>query len=162
MAIYFSTKTYTHAQGLSCCFRQWRATHSHCQFLHGYAIQVRIEFASESLDSRNWVVDFGGMKEIKQWLADTFDHKTLVAVDDPMRAQLLELNKLKLASVVIVDNTGCEAFAELIYQKAASWLSRVTDGRKIWVHRVTVEEHAGNSASYCPYTTTKVPEHVKG
>ncbi len=33
-AIYRSTKSYDHSEGLSCCFRQWRATHSHCSLVH--------------------------------------------------------------------------------------------------------------------------------
>ena len=36
--VWRSTKTYGHEEGLSCCFRQWRATHSHCRLLHGYAL----------------------------------------------------------------------------------------------------------------------------
>ncbi len=28
LEVYRSTKTYDHTEGLSCCFRQWRATHS--------------------------------------------------------------------------------------------------------------------------------------
>ena len=45
-AVWRSTKTYGHEEGLSCCFRQWRATHSHCRLLHGYALSFRLTFAS--------------------------------------------------------------------------------------------------------------------
>jgi hypothetical protein len=68
MAKYISTKTYGNEQGLSCCFRQWRSTHSHCSLLHGYSIGVRAKFESETLDDRNWVMDFGGLKAFKAWL----------------------------------------------------------------------------------------------
>ena len=44
---FLSTKTYNHNVGLSCCFRQWRAKDSHCQYLHGYSISVRFNFKSE-------------------------------------------------------------------------------------------------------------------
>lgn len=83
MGKYQSTKTYGTDRGLSCCFRQWRATHSHCSTLHGYSLGFKFIWESETLDSRNWVFDFGGMKPIKDWLDYMFDHTILVAEDDP-------------------------------------------------------------------------------
>ena len=117
--VFKSTKTYTHAEGLSCCFRQHRAK-SHCQYIHGYALQVRIVFGCSELDERNWVVDFGGLKDLKAWLKATFDHKMLVAKDDPMINQLGDLAQdgWGLAQIVYVDNVGCEGFAEMIFDKA--------------------------------------------
>ena len=44
MAKFYSTKTYGNDKGLSCCFRQWGATHSHCSLLHGYSIGIKIVF----------------------------------------------------------------------------------------------------------------------
>jgi 6-pyruvoyltetrahydropterin/6-carboxytetrahydropterin synthase len=67
MAKYLSTKTYGNDRGLSCCFRQWRSTHSHCSLLHGYSIGIKLIFESETLDDRNWVMDFGGLKAFKEW-----------------------------------------------------------------------------------------------
>lgn len=140
---FLSTKTYTHAEGLSCCFRQWRAE-SHCRFLHGYALEVRVVFGCSELDDRNWVVDFGGLKEFKAWLKDTFDHKTLVAKDDPMIGTLnmLGTRDIQLAQISIVDKVGCEAFAEMIFDEAEVMMQ----GLDQWVESVEVKEHAGNSA----------------
>ena len=83
MAKYQSTKTYGNDRGLSCCFRQWRATHSHCSTLHGYSLGFKFVWESESLDDKNWCFDFGGMKPIKEYLDHMFDHTILVAEDDP-------------------------------------------------------------------------------
>jgi len=58
--IFRSTKTYNHNEGLSCCFRQWRAD-SHCKLLHGYALAFKFVFATRELDARNWCYDFGGL-----------------------------------------------------------------------------------------------------
>jgi 6-pyruvoyltetrahydropterin/6-carboxytetrahydropterin synthase len=41
--IHRATKTYGDDLGLSVAFRQWRAD-SHCRYLHGYAIGVRLTF----------------------------------------------------------------------------------------------------------------------
>ena len=79
---FLSGKTYTHSTGHSCAFRQWRAD-SHCNLIHGYALQFELQFGSVALDDKNWVVDFGGLKELKEWLKHMFDHTYLVAEDDP-------------------------------------------------------------------------------
>ena len=81
--MYVSTKTYGTDRGLSCCFRQWRSTHSHCSLLHGYSIGIRLVFESDTLDDRNWVMDFGGLKAFKEWAEYMFDHTLVVAQDDP-------------------------------------------------------------------------------
>ena len=81
--MYYSTKTYGTDRGLSCCFRQWHSTHSHCSTLHGYSIGIKLVFESETLDDRNWVMDFGNLKVFKEWSEYMFDHTLLVAGDDP-------------------------------------------------------------------------------
>jgi len=80
--LYRSIKSYDHNEGLSCCFRQWRAEHSHCQQVHGYALAFRFVFATDRLDENNWCLDFGGLKEVRAWLHEMFDHTVLVAADD--------------------------------------------------------------------------------
>jgi 6-pyruvoyltetrahydropterin/6-carboxytetrahydropterin synthase len=145
--MFHSTKTYGHEIGLSACFRQHRAE-SHCRLLHGYALAVKFVFAAEELDVRNWVVDFGSLKSLKGWLEDTFDHTLLVAYDDPMKQELLKLSTLKIANVVIVDATGCEAFAKLIHGAAKVWLKDNGYSPRVWLQSVEVKEHGANSAVY--------------
>lgn len=79
---YYSTKTFGNELGLSRCFRQWKATHSHCSLLHGYSIGVKLVFECEHLDSTDWVFDFGGLKQIKSWLTDIFDYWVILSEDD--------------------------------------------------------------------------------
>lgn len=147
---YTSTKTYGHEVGLSCCFRQWRATHSHCQFLHGYAISVRLEFEADDLDARNWVVDFGGLREIKSKLVATFDHKTVVAHDDPLMDWFVEGEDRGLLELVVLDDVGCERFAEHVYRMADGWLHDSGYAPRCRVALVEVREHGANSAIYKP------------
>lgn len=144
---YRSTKFYGHEIGLSAAFRQWRAD-SHCKYLHGYALAVRFEFACEELDTRNWTVDFGSLKSLKGWLEDLFDHKTLVAEDDP---QLELFSKLAAHGVIqlrIVPATGCEKFAEMIYGAAEVWLMDNGYAPRVRLISVEVREHGANSAIY--------------
>lgn len=147
---YISTKTYGHDVGLSCCFRQWRASHSHCRFLHGYALSVRLEFEADDLDGRNWVVDFGGLKDLKQALQDTFDHKTVVAHDDPFIDWFQQGYEMGLLDIVILDDVGCERFAEHVYDMASEWLHRHGYTPHCSVSLVEVREHGANSAIFRP------------
>jgi 6-pyruvoyltetrahydropterin/6-carboxytetrahydropterin synthase len=140
----FSTKTYAHNIGLSCCFRQHRAI-SHCRFLHGYALQISLQFESDSLDKNNWVMDFGALKPVRKWLEENFDHKLLVAKDDPEIARLLNLSNYEVADVRVVEATGCEAFANEIGLWVGRWVGIETSSR-VRLARVEVREHEGNSA----------------
>lgn len=147
LIMFQSTKTYGHEIGLSACFRQWRAE-SHCRLLHGYALAVKFVFAAKELDVRNWVVDFGSLKSLKGWLEDTFDHTLLVAEDDPMIDQFHLLEAMKLARVVVVPATGCEAFAKLIFEAAEVWLKDNGYSPRVWLQSVEIKEHGANSAIY--------------
>lgn len=146
-AIYRSTKSYDHAEGLSCCFRQWRATGSHCSLIHGYALAFKFVFATRTLDERNWCFDFGGLKPIRAWLHEMFDHTLIVAQDDPEIAQLRELGNRGLASVRILPAVGCEAVAKFVHDYVSSYVQKETGGR-VWLESVEVREHGGNSAIY--------------
>ena len=142
---FLSGKTYTHATGHSCAFRQWKAK-SHCNLIHGYALQFELQFGSDGLDDRNWVVDFGGLKELKEWLKHMFDHTYLIASDDPEKGVFYELEKKGLVDLRLVDAVGCERFAEMVFDKAAQIVSDQY-GERCWVDSVTVREHESNSAT---------------
>ena len=143
---FISTKTYTHNIGLSCAFRQWRAKESHCQYLHGYALSVRFNFKGD-LDDKNWVFDFGNLKEVKSFLQNTFDHKTVIAEDDPKKEQFYELEKHNLIKLVILPAVGCEKFAEYICKQVEPIIKKASQER-VKLFSVEVREHEGNSAIY--------------
>lgn len=140
-----STKTFGHDLGFSCAFRQWKA-HSHCNKVHGYALGFKFVFAATKRDECGWVVDFGGLKPLKQILADTFDHRLLVATDDPMIEQFREMHLHKMADVVEVPATGCEAFATMVYDVTSQWLADAGFSPRVWLVSVEVSEHGANSA----------------
>lgn len=152
MGKFYSTKTYGNDRGLSCCFRQWRSTHSHCSLLHGYSIGIKLVFECDDLDERNWVMDFGGLKEFKQWAEYMFDHTTLVAEDDPELQLFLNMPKT-VADLRVVPAVGCERFAEMAYKKMAELLDKSEKAGTllnptVCVKSVEVFEHGANSAIY--------------
>lgn len=147
MAKYVSTKTYGHNVGLSAAFRQWRAD-SHCRFIHGYSLSFKFIFESDELDVRNWVVDFGSLKTLKGILEDTFDHKTVVAEDDPEMEWFEEANRRGIIDLVVLPAGGCEKFAEYVYEVADGWLGDAGYKPRVKLRSVEVMEHGANSAIY--------------
>jgi 6-pyruvoyltetrahydropterin/6-carboxytetrahydropterin synthase len=145
MAKYRSTKTYGHELGLSCCFRQWRAD-SHCNQLHGYSLAFQVVFEADTLDARNWVVDFGSLKSFKAILEDSFDHKLVVAQDDPELGFILQLKERGIADVLVFPRVGCEAFAEYVGETLDIWLTDNGYAPRVRVVSVECREHGANSA----------------
>ena len=129
---HYSTKTYGHNIGLSAVFRQPHADHSHCKFLHGYSLGFKFTFGCSELDNKNWAVDFGGLKPLKAWLEDTFDHKTVIDREDPFLYK----------------------FAEHAWKFADKLIREATDNR-CWCESAECMEHGANSAIYTPFIVRK-------
>ena len=151
---YYATKHYGHEQGLSCVFRQWRATETHCSLLHGYALGVTVVVGANSLNSRNWVFNFSNFKVLKSWLVEMFDHTVVLAQDDPQLNVFKDLDSKNLIKLKIVPAVGCEKFAELVFRKMSQILEDAKNSDPIntnedaWVDSVTVHEHGANSATF--------------
>ena len=150
--MFVSTKVF---DGFSCCFRQWKATTTHCQYLHGYGVSFKVWFEGD-LDERNWVWDFGGMKRAKtkidgkspkEWMDYMFDHTVLVAKDDPHLEGFKTMSEQGVAQIRIVPATGAEKFAEFIYHKLNPFV-QVETNRRVKVKQVEFREHGKNSAIY--------------
>ena len=149
---FLSSKIY---DGYSTCFRQWKATDTHCQYLHGYSVSLKITYEGQ-LDDKNWVVDFGrakrsdieieGMK-VKEWLAYMLDHTVIVAEDDPFLEAFKQMDKVGAARVRIIPAVGAEKFAEYFYNKLNQWVKEDTNNR-CKIVSVEVREHEKNSAIY--------------
>ena len=145
--MYQSTKTYGNEVGLSCAFRQWRAD-SHCKLLHGYSLGFRFTFEAAKLDERNWVYDFGDCNWIKEYLQRKFDHKLVVARDDPiLENEFLYTALNNIAEIRYMDDVGCEKFAEMVYNSVAPKIQEETKGR-VSLFSVECFEHGANSAIY--------------
>ena len=141
--------------GFSTVFRQWKATTTHCRFVHGYGISFKVYFEGD-LDERNWVWDFGGMKRAKtkidgkspkEWMDYMFDHTLIVAEDDPEVKAFQQMDAAGVAQVRVIPATGAEKFAEYIYHKLNKFVETETEGR-VRVTKVKFMEHGKNAAYY--------------
>jgi len=132
----------------SCAFRQWRADHSHCHFIHGYRLVAKFWFSCDKLDDKNWVVDFGGLKELKNILEKQFDHTFCVSADDPLLSYFKQLHDLGAVDLRVMENgVGIERTAEWCFNQADKHIRELTNNR-CCVDRVEVWEHEKNSAIY--------------
>lgn len=131
----------------SACFRQPLAE-SHCRLLHGYGLVFKIEFAATTLDANNWVIDFGSLKPLKALMEEVFDHKLVVAADDPCMDDFDALEEAGIAKLIVLPAVGCEAFAEHVFWMAVEWLEQNDHSDRVRVSRVEVWEHDINSAIF--------------
>ncbi len=145
MAQYTSTKRFI---GYPCTHRQWQAE-SHCRFVHGYSREFYFEFACNELTKEQWVVDFGGLKEVKAWLAEMFDHTFLVAADDPHLPDFKKLDEAGVIQLRVLPNAGMEGTAKFVYDNVNEVISKLTN-KRAWVTKVEVRENEKNSAFYQP------------
>lgn len=143
--------------GYSTVFRQWRATGTHCSFLHGYDVYFKIWFDGD-LDEKNWVFDFGRAKRSeykidgknpKEYLEWLLDHTMIVAEDDPFVESFKRMDEQGVIQLRIVPNVGAERFAELLYNKLNPWVLEDTDGR-VCISQIEFFEHPKNSAIFIP------------
>ena len=144
---YTSTKEYVDAFPVA--YRQWRAD-SHCNIIHGYAFSMRFYFGTDHLDVRNWAADYGGLGELKDTLKGFFDHRLLVAEDDPHLDLYKGLEDAGIAKLTVLPRLGCEGLADMLYKYVNGvyipdlWGQAEAD--RLWCYRVEVRETQTNMA----------------
>jgi len=156
MGRYISTKLF---ENYSVAIRQYKAAHSHCQLLHGYALKFKVWFASNEpleenqLDDMNWIVDYGGFKDkpvgngLKAWMDHMWDHTTLIQKDDPYADVFEQLGQMGLAKVHLLEKMGAESNAKLVFDHFNEVLSK-TDAGRCKVIKVECFENDNNSSIY--------------
>jgi 6-pyruvoyltetrahydropterin/6-carboxytetrahydropterin synthase len=151
--MYKSTKI---IDGFSTCFRQFAAHGTHCKFLHGYDIWFKVIFRTELLDERNWVQDFGFLTrsefkfdglQIKDWFKYMFDHTTVISRKDPYLELFKGMDEEGIIKLRLLDNVGCEMFAELVFNVLQLCLKHDT-GHVVELESVECFEHEKNSAIF--------------
>lgn len=144
---YVSTKEYIDA--FPCAYRQPLAD-SHCNLNHGYAFSIRVFFGSNELDVRNWCVDYGSLKPLKESLEGWFDHRQLVAENDPHLDWYREGERRGIMKLTILPKLGCEALADMLYKYINYVFIPETYGQgeaeRLWCFRVEVRETQANMA----------------
>lgn len=118
----------------------------HCSLIHGHSWTFEFEFAAEELDEAGFVIDFGGLKKLKQMINEEFDHTLVLNQDDPLRPAI---EAMGIAKVTVVDSCSSEGIAKYLADDVAWLVDDLTSGRA-WLYRVTVHEDSKNSATIYP------------
>lgn len=143
-AILMSTKTFTN---LPCAHRQWRHK-GDCALVHGYSRSFLFMFASHTQDACGFVVDFGQLKWLRDWLEEKFDHTLLLCSDDPLLPAFRRLEADGAARIVVMPyGVGMEGTAQYVCEYTDAELRKRTNGRA-WVCSVQARENDKNSAVY--------------
>ena len=129
--------------------RQWRDK-GHCSYVHGYGRYVRLTFEATELDERGWVMDFGDLKGVKSWIESEWDHRTLIAADDPVIPELKALEKVGGINLNILPEgylPGIEESCRYLYDKLNPVIQRKTNNR-VEITRVEIWETEKNQGEY--------------
>lgn len=149
MRTYKYTSTKEWHQAFPCAYRQYKAD-SHCNLIHGYAFSIKVYFGTDELDVRNWAADYGGLKDLKQFLESMFDHTLLVSQDDPKFHVFEMLQNEGLAKLTVLPKVGCEGLADMLYKYINglyipdNW--GPGEAERLWCYRVEVRETQSNMA----------------
>jgi 6-pyruvoyltetrahydropterin/6-carboxytetrahydropterin synthase len=126
----------------------------HCSLIHGHNWSFTFKFAADELDANGFVVDFGKLKWLREWLEDRFDHTLVLNLDDPFRSYLEQslmylpdTSERPFAKIVTVPNCGAEGLAEYIFEKV-HFLLQAYYGTRVYLVSVTVFEDSKNSSTY--------------
>ena len=76
-----------------------------------------------------------------------FDHTTIVAIDDPYLDEFKKMHDSDLLQLRIMNDVGCEKFAEWVYNVVNRMIKEETKGR-VKVYKVQCWEHSENMAEY--------------
>lgn len=118
----------------------------HCALIHGHNWTITLTFACHELDANGFVVDFGKLGYIKEWIAANLDHACLFNESDPEKDKLLK-DYDDLFQAYVLPNCSCEGIAQHLYNVFNPMVSEATDGRA-WITSVEVEEDSKNSAKF--------------
>ena len=118
-----------------------------CSRLHGHSWFITLTFESKELDDNGFVIDFGDLHFIEDWIDDHLDHATAVWENDPKLAELNQLQNEGLIKILAVPNASCEGIAKYLHNTFDPLVRKRTDGR-VWIRSVYLQEDSKNSATY--------------
>lgn len=120
----------------------------HCAFIHGHNWSITLTFACNQTDESGFVVDFGKLKDIKNWIDQHLDHACLFNEDDPLLKSLISEHN-GLFKPYVLPNCSSEGIAQHLYTIFEPMIHTLTH-RRAWITSIEVQEDSKNSARYQP------------
>ncbi len=120
-----------------------------CSRLHGHSWSVTLTFASSDLDANGFVVDFGELHYLADWIDEHLDHGTIICVSDPRIEEVRNLARSGLLKITEVARASCEGIAEHLFVVFDELVRQHTKERA-WLQKIHLEEDSRNSATFEP------------
>jgi 6-pyruvoyltetrahydropterin/6-carboxytetrahydropterin synthase len=120
-----------------------------CSRLHGHSWAITLTFEAEELDDNGFVIDFGELHFIEDWINGHLDHGIVLCQDDPCKDKLLALEETGLLKITWVKSASCEGIARFLFETFNPMVSDRTNGR-VSLQSIHLEEDSKNSATYQP------------
>ncbi len=129
-----------------CAHRSW-AHDGRCRFLHGYERSFTVTFVASELEAdTGFVIDFGGLKDVRALLAEQFDHTTVVAIDDPEVVRFQALHDAGILDLRLMHHPGMEGAARWVLERVGQLVCERTAGR-VRVTAVEARESRKNAVT---------------
>lgn len=136
---YFSSKTIS---DLPCAHRRHKHN-GHCRWVHGYSRSFEFWFVSEDLDEMGFVMDFGGLKWLSEWLQSIYDHTLLLDLSDPLLDKFRELEEMGACKLTVYENVGMEGSCMYVGSYVIEKLKEISP--RVRLYSVECRENGKNS-----------------
>ena len=120
-----------------------------CSRLHGHSWAITLTFEAKELDDNGFVIDFGDLHFIKDWIDLNLDHATALKKSDPMREECEKLEEMGLLKILWLGSASCEGIAKFLYHIFQPMIEEKTQGR-VRLQSLHREEDSKNSATFTP------------
>ena len=118
----------------------------HCALIHGHNWTISVSFACNEPDANGFIVDFGKLKYLKDWIEEHLDHACLLNSNDPEKDALLAQFG-HLFKIYELPNCSSEGIAVHLHEVFSAMVKTATAGR-VWITTIEIEEDSKNSARY--------------
>ena len=119
-----------------------------CASWHGYDRTVKMTFAGD-VDTMGWIMPFGDLKIVKNFIEYYFDHTAVIPANDPRLEKILESNNSldlpMFKARVLPYGVSMEMSSLFIWEQVNPYIVQSTDGR-CYLEKVESIEHDSNSA----------------
>ena len=121
-----------------------------CSFIHGHNWSLKLTFAADKPDPNGFIVDFGKLRYLREWIDENLDHACAFSATDPHRGKIEELARLGLLKPLFIQNASCEGLARHLFETFDPMVRHNTDSRA-WLLSVELEEDSRNAVLYRPH-----------
>lgn len=120
----------------------------HCAAVHGYDRAVEITFSGQ-IDENGWIVPFGGLKKVKEFIEYYQDHVTCLPANDPRLDRIIIGGHASVGGVlgtlrVLPYGVSMEQTSLFLWEWLSPAITHMTQGR-CYISKLQVFEHERNS-----------------